>query len=129
MSGEDKGTIVPAPQTTTESKETQHPELTVRSSSLLNELTSLPLLGTLGSFYTRLRDSHWALKSGLMMVEDACSMVLDKLHIGSAAGKCTAFSSRFELTAPPRNEPRREKICLRGFRPGPTQTELDSHRR
>ena len=27
------------------------------------------------------------------------------------------------------NEPRHEKICLRGFRPGPTQTGLNSHSR
>ena len=87
MPGEDKGTTMPTPGTSMESKETQHPELTVRSSSLVHELTSLPVVGTLGSFYTRLRDSHWALKSSLMMVEDACSTVLDKLHIGSAAGR------------------------------------------
>ena len=29
----------------------------------------------------------------------------------------------------PRNEPRCEKTGLRGFRPGPTQTRLYSHRR
>ena len=27
------------------------------------------------------------------------------------------------------HEPRREKTCLRGLRPGPTQTELEIHRR
>ena len=30
---------------------------------------------------------------------------------------------------PVTNEPRREKTDLRGFRPGPTQTDLYSHRK
>ena len=73
-------------------KETQHPELTIRSSSLLHELTSLPLVGSLGSLYTRTRDSHWVLKRGFGVFEDACSIVLDRLHIGSAMGKYSSWN-------------------------------------
>ena len=76
----------PNPGPSRASKETQHPELSVRSSSLLHELTSLPLLKSLGSLYTATRDSHWLLKSGLGMFEDTCSVIIDKLHIGSAFG-------------------------------------------
>ena len=66
--------------------ETPYPELSVRSSSLLQELTSLPLVQSMGSAYTRMRDSNWVLKSGLGLVEDTCSVVVDKIHIGSAFG-------------------------------------------
>ena len=100
MSSEEIPTTSRGPEPEMASKETQHPELTVRSSSLLHELTSLPLVGTLGSLYTRTRDSHWALKSGLGIVENACSMVLDKLHIGSTVGKYSdVVNSEFLLVS------------------------------
>ena len=51
------------------------------------------------------------------------------VKIRSILHRCVIAMRRLEKALAPATEPRCEKTGLQGFRPGPTQTGLCSHRR
>ena len=70
-----------------------------------------------------------ALIRGMITTQLSCAFVF--AYVKSRFSHCVAQMVDFMylVIVDPQNEPCCKKTCLRGFRPGPTQTELYNHKR